>query len=84
MMAQSLTIGFIEIRLAPSGKHSISQISFRRCLNLEIKPNPFSDAVKSSHDQIKYLKIVWPSWTYSAITIARCYKNSTEEVYHQC
>lgn len=52
MMAQSLTIGFIEIRLAPSGKHSISQISFRRCLNLEIKPNPFSDAVKSSHDQI--------------------------------
>lgn len=52
MVAQSLTIGITEIRLTPSSKHSISQISFRRCLNLEIKPNPFSDAIKSSHDQI--------------------------------
>ena len=51
-VTQSLTIGFTEIRLTLSSKHSISQISFRRCLYLEIKPNPFSDVKKSSHDQI--------------------------------
>lgn len=52
MVAQSLTTGFTEIRLTPSSKHGIYQISFRRCLNLEIKSNPSSDAIKSSHDQI--------------------------------